>query len=98
MRKPAFCICENKDADQLRRNREADQRLCFRYMDSNFKPQAIFCVCTDRFVSDLVRNPEDGFSHKEAHFIEGCGVPTFEACPEKTCDTNSGLWTWPQLS
>ena len=34
MRKPTFCICENKDADQLRGNREADQRLCFRYMDS----------------------------------------------------------------
>ena len=34
MRKPDFCICENKDADQLRGNREADQRLCFRYMDS----------------------------------------------------------------
>ena len=34
MRKPAFCICEKKDADQLRGNREADQRLCFRYTDS----------------------------------------------------------------
>ena len=34
MRKRAFCICENKDADQLRGNREADQRLCFRYTDS----------------------------------------------------------------
>ena len=38
MREPAFCICENKDADQLRGyrevNREADQRLCFRYIDS----------------------------------------------------------------
>ena len=34
MRKPAFSICENKDADQLRGNREADQRLCFRYTDS----------------------------------------------------------------
>ena len=34
MRKPTFCICENKDADQLRGNREADQRLCFRYLDS----------------------------------------------------------------
>ena len=33
VRKPAFCICENKDADQLRGNREADQRLCFRHMD-----------------------------------------------------------------
>ena len=27
-------ICENKDADQLRGSREADQRLCFHYMDS----------------------------------------------------------------
>ena len=34
VRKPAFCICENKDADQLRGNREADQRLCFCYTDS----------------------------------------------------------------
>ena len=66
MRKPDFCICENKDADQLRGNREADQRLCFRYTDStipryyqrnNFKPLAIFCDCTDRFVSDNGRKP-----------------------------------------
>ena len=34
VRIPAFCICENKDADQLRGNREADQRLCFRYTDT----------------------------------------------------------------
>ena len=32
MGKPTICIGENKDADQL--NREADQRLCFRYLDS----------------------------------------------------------------
>ena len=38
MRKPTFCICENKDADQLRGNREADQRLCFRYTDSTCNP------------------------------------------------------------
>ena len=34
MRKPDFRIRENKDADQLRGIREADQRLCFRYTDS----------------------------------------------------------------
>ena len=34
VRKPDFCICENKDTDQPRGNREADQRLCFRYTDS----------------------------------------------------------------
>ena len=34
MGKPTICLGENKDADQLRGNREADQRLCFRYSDS----------------------------------------------------------------
>ena len=34
MRKPDFCPCENKGADQLRSNCEADQRLCFRHSDS----------------------------------------------------------------
>ena len=34
MRKLDFCICENKDADQLRSSCAADQRLCFRYTDS----------------------------------------------------------------
>ena len=34
MRKPAFCICENKDPDQLRGYRKADQHLCFRQTDS----------------------------------------------------------------
>ena len=34
MRKPAFCICENKGADQLCGNRTADQRLGFRFIDS----------------------------------------------------------------
>ena len=52
MRKPTFCLCENKDADQLRGNREADQRLCFRFIDStipllskseisSFKPSSV---------------------------------------------------------
>ena len=33
MGKAVFCIFKNKDADQLRGNREADQHLCFRYID-----------------------------------------------------------------
>ena len=35
MKNPAFCICE-KDADQLRGYREADQRLCYRYIVQSF--------------------------------------------------------------
>ena len=38
MGKPTICIGENKGADQLRGNREADQRLCFRYSDNTVPP------------------------------------------------------------
>ena len=73
MRKPAFCICENKDADQLRGYREADQRLCFRYTDTTIsllsKSEISSCGCTARFVWDLVGNPEDRFSQDEAHIL-----------------------------
>ena len=33
MSKPAFCICENRGADQQRNNR-ANQHFCFRFIDS----------------------------------------------------------------
>ena len=46
----------------MRKQRAADQRLCFRYIDGtirlHFKPPAIFCDCTARFLSDMVGNPE----------------------------------------
>ena len=72
MRKTAFCICEDKAADQLRGNRQADQGLCFCYIASTIPllPKYIIsslCACTARFVSDQIRNPEDRFSHNEAH-------------------------------
>ena len=78
IKKPDFCICENKDTDQLRCNRTADQRLCFHYIDSpipllpkseisNFL--AIFCGCAARFVSDLVGNPENKFFHDLVHSV-----------------------------
>ena len=35
MRKPTFCICENKDADQLHGNCKVDEPLCFHYIDSS---------------------------------------------------------------
>ena len=50
MRKPAFCICENNDADQLHGNREADLLISafvfatqivqfFNFL--NFKPSSV---------------------------------------------------------
>ena len=86
MRKPDLCICENKGADQLRSDCTADQRLCFYYIDStfpllpksrNFKPLASLCGCT-WFVSDLVGNPEEWFSHDEAQICLGLTFETRE--------------------
>ena len=65
MGKPTICISENKGADQLRCNSEADQRLYFRYSDSTIslllKLLALFCACTGQFVSDLFGNHIVGF-------------------------------------
>ena len=80
MRKPDFCKCENKGADQLCGNRAADQHLCFRYIDSTIplltkskiSSHFIFCVCTAGFVSDLVGNPKDRFSRNKAHYVSWC--------------------------
>ena len=62
MRKPEFCMCENKDTDQLCSNCTADQCLCFAtqiakflcFKIQNFKLLAYFFDCTGRSVSDLL--------------------------------------------
>ena len=56
VRKPAFCICENKDADQLRGDREADQRLCFRYTDSTI-PLLSKCEISSIYPSSVALQP-----------------------------------------
>ena len=70
MRKPEDCICENEGADQLRGYFTAKLFSAFVFAHiRNFKPIAIFCDCTARFVADQAKNPEDRFSHKEAHIL-----------------------------
>ena len=74
MEKPTICMCENKGADQLRGNREADQRLCFRCMNSTIPlllkaeistSSLLLRDCTGQFVSDLVGTQIVGFlTHK----------------------------------
>ena len=63
MRKPALCICENKAADQLSVTAHlisvfvfASALIAQSLYFMNFKPLAVFCDCTARFVSDLVEN------------------------------------------
>ena len=57
MRKPAFCICENKGADQLRVNCAPDQHLCFRckvkslfFLNPRFHVSIHLLVLHSRFV------------------------------------------------
>ena len=55
LRKPAFCICENKDTDQLRDNREADQRLCFRHTDSTIPLLPIYEILSLKLSSVVIQ-------------------------------------------
>ena len=55
MRKQDYCLCKNKGADQLRGNREADQRLCFRYTDSIFPLLLISEISSFQLFSELVQ-------------------------------------------
>ena len=79
MGKPTICICENKDADQLRGNREADQRLCFRYTDgilpllfkseiSSFQPASVTVqpgLCRTCSETTLLVFPRGGSYYKK---------------------------------
>ena len=78
VRKPDFCICENKDADQLRGNHEADQRLCFRYLDSaipllpTYKTSSLwpfFWGCAAWFVLGPGRKPQGPVSEVAAQMF-----------------------------
>ena len=75
MRKPDFCLCENKGADQIRSNCEADQRLCFPYTDSTI-PLLLKSEISSVYPSSEVAKtgwcktwskPEDRNSHAQAY-------------------------------
>ena len=85
MRKPTICIIlyENKDAEQLRGNHEADQRLCFRYLDSTIpllpkylkisslypSPVAVQPGLCQTILGHVLSKPHCWFSHDAAHFM-----------------------------
>ena len=77
MGKPTICIGENKGADQLRSNCEADQRLCFRYMDSTIPLFSRSNISRLQPSSVLVqlglcqpgRKPHCCFFHEVAHYV-----------------------------
>ena len=70
IRKLAFCICANKDADKLRGKREADRRLCFRYTDKTIPllPKSEISSLLPSFVAEQpglcgtwLEDPKTGF-------------------------------------
>ena len=50
---------------------------CVLSKSESFKPLAIFCGCTARVVFDLVGNPDDRFSHNEAHMYQSLSRLTY---------------------
>ena len=72
-RKPDFHLCKNKGADQLRRNCSFAETV--KLISLLFPTRIVqflfflstFCICTGRFVWDLVGNPEAQFSRAAAH-------------------------------
>ena len=74
MRKLDFCICENKDADQLRGNREADQCLCFCYTEGTIPLLPTYEITSFKLSSVTVQpgfvtwleTSKTGFSHNVA--------------------------------
>ena len=84
MRRPAFCICEIKDADQLQSNSEADQRLCFRYTDSTI-PQLRKYTRIDVYETLC---PQQMLVHKGGqikNWVGECRDVTPTNCSLKTC-------------
>ena len=70
VRKPAFAYAKTKTQISCAETAQLISAFVFAtqivqslyFLIQNFKLLAIFCSCTARFVSDLVRNSEDRFS------------------------------------
>ena len=94
MRKPAFCIYENKGADQLRGKHSADHHLCFRYIDSRIhllpKLEISSLKPTAQFVLDQVGNLKDMLSHYTPHMSCIMRKPDFCICENKDTDQLRG--------
>ena len=107
MRKPAFCTCKNKSADQLCSNRTANQRLCFRYIDSTIpllpksetsSPCSSSVVAQPGLCWTWSKTPKTGFSHVVAQMSSLSSLllsPTIGLAPVKLmgiyCSSKSAL-------
>ena len=105
MGKPTICIGENKDADQLRGNREADQRLCFRKSDSTiplllklnpkFQASSSFLCLYRPVCVGPVRKPDCWFFHEVAHMT--AIITYLLSCYLRLCVTKPTIWVSDQV-
>ena len=76
--KPTICIGENKDADQLRGNREADHAFVFAtrmvqflfYLNPKFQASSSFLYLYRSVCVGPVRKPHCWFSHEAAQILK----------------------------
>ena len=82
MRKPTICIGENKDADQLRGNREADQRLriiqFLFYLNPKFQASSSFLSLYRPVCVGPGRKPRRPVFSRRGSFILGLGLVVFQ--------------------
>ena len=72
MGKPTICLGENKGADQLHGNREADQRLCFRYSDSTLPLLLKFGIHMSCVIKKTVLRVSQTSIHSHRRSLEVC--------------------------
>ena len=69
------------------------------FLNTKFQALAIFCGCTAWFVSDLVGNPEDRFSHVVAHLVNWDKFYQFSIkCMLLACRRMTICGFWPGLT
>ena len=110
MRKLAFHICQNKDADQLCSIAQLIRDFVFAsqilqllfFLNLNFKLLAFFYDFAAKFVSDPVRNQEDQYSCLVANIMTySLSAENFVQSPFlPVCDISLqvNLWTQPRNS
>ena len=104
IRKPDFCICENKGADQLRSSCEADQGLSFRCMDRTIPLLHIAKISSFQLSSALVRFVLDWSETSKTGFLAprlmyGVRESHRLVIKHQTAGTEVGSWnpSWTML-
>ena len=81
MRKRFFVpICKNKDADQLRSNREADQRLCYCFLNPKLQASRHTVAAQSDLCWTWWETPRTGFLTTRLKYISFQMLNIFKIC------------------